>query len=503
MNTDELLKSINERLEALGKPATEEELRQMVNDQLQTLTQDEGFVRKMRFPGKPEPALVGSKFARWDLSIQDIEFLHELQNSLKGQKRVDEGFYQGPSEELDKCFRSVSDAVYMTSDEVKAIDHQAIDGMYPRIPRQEFQGRDARLVARGGASAWQDTALYQRMVRAMDTAESGYGSQLIGAQYVGSMWEAARNNARVFPLIGSFEMTASTAYLPVEVDFPELLYVTESTASNSSNYTTSKTGSNRVSVTAAKFVLHQMWSGEMEEDSIIPYVPFLRRQAELSLAFYADSLALNGDTETGATGNINCDDAAPSATKHYLAFQGIRHACIGDNTANFTDVAAAITFDKLLDMRTLAIDATYKHDWGHPNDPNMWVYICDPWTGDYIDKLDEFVSVDKFGSNAVVLTGQVGRVGQHPLIRSIALSRTEADGKVNTAGSTSKGNVLAFNRAGCVVGWRRRVRTETERIPATDQTRIVHSLRMGLGRFTPTGAASGIEWAALAYDITL
>jgi len=44
---------------------------------------------------------------------------------------------------------------------------------------------------------------------------------------------------------------------------------------------------------------------------------------------------------------------------------------------------------------------------------------------------------------------------------------------------------------------------ETERLPATDQTRLVYSLRLGFGRFTPTGAASGIEAAAILRNISL
>ena len=52
-------------------------------------------------------------------------------------------------------------------------------------------------------------------------------------------------------------------------------------------------------------------------------------------------------------------------------------------------------------------------------------------------------------------------------------------------------------------GWRRRVRLESERLPATDQTRIVYSLRMGFARFSPTGAASGIEAADVLYNISL
>ena len=56
--------------------------------------------------------------------------------------------------------------------------------------------------------------------------------------------------------------------------------------------------------------------------------------------------------------------------------------------------------------------------------------------------------------------------------------------------------MVTFNRRAFRVGWRRRVMMETERLPGRDQTRLIHSLRMGFGRYSVTGAASGLEAAA-------
>jgi len=304
--------------------------------------------------------------------------------------------------------------------------------------------------------------------------------------------------------VNTFEMSHPTAYLPVEVDFPEMLFVSESVANNSSNYTTSKTGSNRVSVAANKFVMHQMWSGEMEEDSIIPFLPFLQRQAGIGLGYYLDSLILNGDTTNAGTGNINLDDADPADTKHYLAADGIRHAFLVDNTNNAVSAGGAATYALLTGLRTKCVDTTYKHDWGHPNNPNDFIYVTDPQTADALAMLDEVITVDKYGTAATVLTGELMKIGRNPLVASIAMSLTEADGKVSTTGSNNvKGQIIAFNRNGLVWGWRRQVKLETERLPASDQTRLVYSLRGGLGRFTPTGAASGIEWASGLYNVTI
>lgn len=473
-NIETLLNDVIARIETMSEGVKAENLRGMIQGLIDERLSAPDLTRKLKHD-TGDARLVGSKFSRWGLSVSDIEFLYDMMESTRTKGG------HGPSDELRGAFNALSEAQYLPDAQVREIDKQAIDGLFPRVHR----GNEAQ---------------YQR---AMDTAESGYGSQLIGAQYVGELWEAARPASRVFSLINTFEMTAPTTYLPVEVDFPELLLVGESTAYNSSNYTTVKTGSNRVSVAAKKFVLHQMWSGEMEEDSIIPFVPFLRRQIALSMAHYMDSLILNGDTTDAGSGNINLDDADPDATKHYLAFDGLRHVGLVDNTNNqLNNQGAAITFAKLIGAKKRLLDRTYLHDWGHPNNPNDLVYVTTPEDADKIALLDEVITIDKYGSAATVLTGEVLKVGRHPLITSVAMSLTEADGKVSTTGSNNTlGQIVTFNRNGYVAGWRRRIKIETERIIGTDQSRIVCSLRMGFGRFYPTGAASGIESADVIYNI--
>lgn len=479
---ENLVKDISDRLESVGQAMSPDNVRAMVRQSLEDLVNDDDIARKIKF-GRSDSAMVGSKFSRHNLTTADIEFAYDLMTA-----RARNGFGGGPSQDLANAFKAVSDAVYMDEADVRAIDRQAIDDLFPRVPKTR-----SAAIARADA------------IRAMDTAESGYGSQLIGAQYVGDLFETARAESRIFGLMDTFEMSAPTAYLPVEVDIPELLLVSESTANNSSAYATSKTGSNRVSVTAKKFILHQMWSGEMEEDSILPFVPFLRRQAGLALAHYSDSVLLNGDTTDANTGNINSDDANPADTKHFLAFDGIRHAALVDNTANASDAGGAVAFADLSALRALMRDNDHLADWGHPTDANDLIYIGDPATADAIAVLSEVLTAKQQAAyNANLLNGEITRILGHPVISSMAVSLTEADGKVSaTAANNTKGQLIAMNRRAFKVGFRRRIKIETERIPATDQNRIVYSVRMGFGRYTPTGAASGIEAAAVLYNITV
>jgi len=505
---EELTRGVAEKIQALtgeGGLLNDETLETKVRSYFDDLLSSDEVVEQMRkIKFSREDKLVGTKYARAGLTVGDVEFLHQY---LSAARAV--GKSSGPSEQLEKTVQAISEGRYVDVAVTRTADYDHIGEMFEsgQIDQAGFHRAMRAMTGRYDIPAtggFQSVDSWDNIARAMDTAESGFGQQLVGAQYVNELWAGARAQSRIFGLMNTFQMTAPTAYLPVEADLPELLYVTESTANNSSNYDTVKTGSNRVQVDAAKFVMHQMWSGELEEDSLIPFVPFIRAQAARSLAHYSDSLVLNGDTTNAATGNINLDDADPADTKHYLAFDGIRHAYLVDNTGNEVVQGGAITYAALTGLRSLGIDATYLHDWGHPVNPADFVYVADPETADEIGDLDEVQTVDKYGSNATVLTGEVGNIGRNPLIASLAQSKTETDGKVSTTGANNtEGAVTAFNRNGFVVGERRSVQVEVERLPATDQTRIVHSLRMGLGRFSPTGAASGIEAAAGIRDITL
>jgi HK97 family phage major capsid protein len=480
---------IKTKLDAVGERLSDEAITARINAAVADLAsrQDGPFSRRALFGGS-DPRLAGSKYGRKGMSVADIEFLHSTLSAAKvvGRSKA------GPSADLENAFNAISEGKYEDVVSAQVADLAQVEQMFA----------DGALNQRGFAQA---TAAIEQSYRkrAMDTAESGYGSQLVGAQYIGELWAGARAEARIMPLLTSFPMAAPTVYMPVEADLPEMTFVAENTSASASNYSTVKTGSNRVQVDAKKFIIHQVWSGEMEEDSLIPFVPFLRGQQVRSLAHYTDSVILNGDTTNAGTGNINLDDADPADTKHYLALDGIRHAALVDATGQGTSAGATITYDAMVNLRKLGLDTTYFHDWFHPTNPEDAVFLVNPDLADELAKLDEVITVDKYGPLATVLTGEVARIGRNPLIATISMSKTEADGKVSTTpGNNTKHQAVLFNRRGIVLGTRRALQVEVERIPATDQNRIILSTRFGLGRFSPTGAASGIKHIAVLYNIS-
>jgi HK97 family phage major capsid protein len=64
---------------------------------------------------------------------------------------------------------------------------------------------------------------------------------------------------------------------------------------------------------AKKFTAITYLSGELDEDSIISIRPYIEGKIAKAYVELLDKVMINGDTTSGATGNVNLDDATPTA----------------------------------------------------------------------------------------------------------------------------------------------------------------------------------------------
>ena len=127
-----------------------------------------------------------------------------------------------------------------------------------------------------------------------------------------STWWARRTNRscgarreRTNPLLGlirDIPMRFPTDYVPIDGALP-------GSACSASRRRTLRRRTRRATrrrakatLTAKKLGVNQLWSGELEEDSIIQYTPFLREQLARGLQHGVASSFYNGDTTNAATG---------------------------------------------------------------------------------------------------------------------------------------------------------------------------------------------------------
>lgn len=338
--------------------------------------------------------------------------------------------------------------------------------------------------------------------RAMDSAETGYGLELIGVEYATDLWQAARNLDTLVGDVRVVPMATSTMKVPIDGNVPEMVLASENTAASNTLPTTQKTPSNNVTLTAVKFAIYQVWSAELEEDSVIAFVPFLRDMLAMSAAVHLGSAYYNGDTTNAGAGNINLDDADPADTKHYLAWDGIRHDWLVTTTGQGKNMAAALDAKEINVARGKlnggdddVDNAITNINWGL--NPRNLRLVCDWDTYMALLDADKVTTVDKYGPQATTVTGELGSYAGIPIITPPYASKTEADGKCSTTeASNTKGQITIFAPAAYLGGMRRGIQFFMDRIQGRDQFLIELYTRRAFTRFGTKGSA-GI------YNITL
>lgn len=144
-----------------------------------------------------------------------------------------------------------------------------------------------------------------RKQRAMDSLESGFGANLVAdAAYVPAIWDAAMEDyGTIAPLIETRTMSGPVEKHPVLGSVPDMILAAESaSAITGTLYGTQKVGTNEVTLTAIKLLSHLNFSGELVEDSVVPFVGLMQQALAKSQAKTLDKLALNGDTTNAGTG---------------------------------------------------------------------------------------------------------------------------------------------------------------------------------------------------------
>ena len=112
-------------------------------------------------------------------------------------------------------------------------------------------------------------------------------------------------------------------------------------------------------------------------------------------------------------------------------------------------------------------------------DPAEMIYIVS--TEVYYDLLEDasFQTMDKVGTNATLLTGQIGSIGNSPVLVSAEFA-SKASGAVGA---------IAFAPGNFLVGNQRGLRIDTQDLVETQRKVMVASLRTGMTQVTTNNGA--------------
>jgi HK97 family phage prohead protease/HK97 family phage major capsid protein len=292
-------------------------------------------------------------------------------------------------------------------------------------------------------------------------ADTKFGREMVqkyGAHLPSDVWELevslnmeneVRRRLVVAPNLRGIAMQTNVMTIPVNPEAGVATWMANTAfGTTASQGNTATHALKEITLNAYKVATNEYVAYEEEEDSLIAIMPVIRDAMVRRVARAVDRAMLRG----AGTGS---DPVRGLATY---------------------DAVSAVTLDiSANEKTTVAKLQALRRDlgaWGL--DPSELVYIVS--TEGYYDLLEDtnFLTVDKVGNQATLLTGQIGAIGNTPVIVSAEFA-DKADTVVNA---------ICFAPGNFLVGNQRGLRVDTQDLVETQRRVMVASLRTGMTQVT-------------------
>jgi hypothetical protein len=317
------------------------------------------------------------------------------------------------------------------------------------------------------------TPASQELVKAAMNTTDSTGGDLVPTNLAAEIWSDTFLASRVMNAFGSpIAMPSDPFEIPLTLGNIVFYKGTQNTVTTATVPATDKDV-----MTTTELVAEVDWSYTLDEDSVIAMLPSLRARLGMAAAEYMDSFILNADSETGASGNINLDDAAPSAALHYMSAGqlGIRHLWLGDATGQGVNAGGDVLEDADI-VSAMALMGKYAVN---PGRVAMFTDISTYLKG--FLNLDSVQTLDKYGGRAVLLSGELSNYRGVPIIISASHPLAEADGKVSTTpGNNTLGSISLVNLDQWRVGFKRQMLIEVDKLIQYRSFILVASFRIAV-----------------------
>lgn len=335
---------------------------------------------------------------------------------------------------------------------------------------------------------------------------SSNGQSWVGVAYETRLWEAVREAPIYKTLIdmGIMEVVLpqgfNSIYIPTEGTDPTFYSLAEQNDETSDERLpitgkSSNLTATRRQLTPGFIGARVSFSDIMEEDSLIPMLPYLRQKMELRGQEVIEYLMINGDTETGST-NINYDGSAVSALVDakgrgpvYTALDGFLKQAIVTTSTLSRDGGAFSDDDYLATLKLLPAAQQVALE--------RMAFLADSST--YLATVG--FAINKTGDTrpgaATVESGKVTGMYGVKLLRAGQMGLADTDGKITYNAAGTKGRLLLVRPDQWALGRKRDMRTEVARDIDAQATVVVTTMRFGV----QSRAASG--GVAVSYNLTV
>lgn len=291
--------------------------------------------------------------------------------------------------------------------------------------------------------------------KAMDTQTTGEGFEWIPTGFSRELIEKVRLELKVAALFTRIPMPTSTYRLPAQGADAVAYLAPESLVDSSVKFQASTPRTRRVTFEAEKLASRIVFSEEMNEDSLIPVLPYMKKQLVNALAIAEERATVDGDVIPAPHQDIDVINPLDAR----WAWEGLRwwarncgNVQVNMNVFNTTNLRAI--------RQAMGIYGT---------DPAKlaWVTsICG-----YFKMLNntDVLTVDKYGPQATILSGELGKFDNVPIVVSeYVRADLDANGVYSGPGNTRTVLILVYRDA-FMFGDRRKVTLKTKEEIETDQ----------------------------------
>ena len=323
-----------------------------------------------------------------------------------------------------------------------------------------------------------------RQKATMDTATAGEGLEWVPTGYSSQLYDQIRLECPEVNAFTRFQQPTASFVLPLITTMPTAYIKSEGVAPTQSEPVTSNK-----TWTAKAVATYSKWTDEITEDSIIAILPVIRSSMVRSLAEGYSLGLMNGDTSGTHMDN---DTAGGAASLVQKGFNGIRYnSNVASNGKKYDTTGASgssLTSAHILGGLKLMGKFAARR-------PEELIFCCD--TAAFIDLLgDSYVrTVDLYGPQAPVITGELARIWGMPIMISFAIENRRnavAATGVNTSGGPNTfSTAVAFNRRNWLLGERRQVTFEQDKVISTGINEMIVTTRISFKNIEDNTANDG------------
>ena len=270
---------------------------------------------------------------------------------------------------------------------------------------------------------------------------AGVGGELVPDQFMAELYQTYQVPRVLRSLFSEIPMQNNTLLVP-RLDRGGRPYLKGTvTSDNPAKYTASSIATSQKTVTLSGLACRFVIDDALIEDSAIALIPAMQRQIAQDLADALEDCLINGDsaaTHQDDIANWNIRDrwgatGLGSSSDHRRAFKGLRASAYDKSST--VDIST-LTLTKILQLASEMGELAASDRILIASPEAVYQHILD---------LDEVVTIDKFGTQATVLTGQIGAIAGMPIVVSRFMSSDLATTGLYT-GSGSKTGMLCVSR---------------------------------------------------------